>query len=75
MPGQYLFFKTEDIPKAQRSLQKSLTIGPDGVFVEGAAVVLIEILSTLTPINTAADSHIRKTLFAYLYNLAIKNLP
>lgn len=69
------FFKIGDIPKAQLSLQKSLTTSPDDVFVGGSAVALIEILSTLSPINTAVSPHIRKTLLAYLYNLAIKNLP
>lgn len=69
------FFKIADLPKAQRSLQKSLTIDPDDIFVEGSAVALIEILSTLSPINTAVNPHVRKTLLVYLYNLAIKHLP
>ncbi|KAM0451652.1 hypothetical protein ACHAPV_009891 [Trichoderma viride] len=69
------FLKTADFPKAQRLLQISLTVSPDDVFVEGSAVVLIEILSTLSPINTAVNPHVRKTLLVYLYNLAIKNLP
>ncbi|KAM0470372.1 hypothetical protein ACHAPX_009992 [Trichoderma viride] len=61
--------------KPQWSLQKSLTVNPGDVFVEGSAIVLIEILSTLPPINTAVNPQVRKALLAYLYNLAIKNLP
>ncbi|KAM0510851.1 hypothetical protein ACHAPE_010477 [Trichoderma viride] len=69
------FFKISDLPKAQWSLQKSLTVNPGDVFVEGSAVVLIEILSTLSAINIAVSPQVRKTLLAHLYNLAIKNLP
>lgn len=47
------FFKISNLPKAQRSLQKSLTVNPGDVFVEGSAIVLIEVLSTFVPINTA----------------------
>lgn len=58
------FLKIADFPK--------VTVSPDDVFVEGSAVVLIEILSTLSPINTAVNLHVRKTLLVYLYKLVIK---
>lgn len=73
--GSIYFFKISDLPKAQRSLRESLTVNPGDVFVSGSAVVLIEILSTLSPINTAVNPQVWKTLLAYLYKLAIDNLP
>ncbi|EHK48578.1 hypothetical protein TRIATDRAFT_83527 [Trichoderma atroviride IMI 206040] len=69
------FSKFTDLPKAQQSLRESLTVNSDDVFGDGSAVALVEILSTLSPINTAVNPQFQKTLLAYLYKLVIKHLP
>ncbi|UKZ68621.1 uncharacterized protein TrAtP1_009646 [Trichoderma atroviride] len=68
-------FQPEHLPKAQQSLRESLTVNSDDVFGDGSAVALVEILSTLSPINTAVNPQFQKTLLAYLYKLVIKHLP
>ncbi|OAQ65837.1 hypothetical protein VFPPC_07481 [Pochonia chlamydosporia 170] len=69
------FFKVSDFPKARRLLQRSTAIHSDDIFTQGAATALIEILSTLSPVNTATNPDVRKTLLLYLHSLALKQLP
>lgn len=69
------FFKIADLPKARKLLQHTAAVHSEDIFTEGAATVLIEILSTLSPVNTAANPDVRKTLLLYLHSLAVKQLP
>ncbi|KID83676.1 hypothetical protein MGU_09062 [Metarhizium guizhouense ARSEF 977] len=70
-------FKISDLPKARRLLESSTAAAAhsNDVFTQGATTALIEILSTLSPVNTAAHPDVRKALLSYLHSLALKQLP
>ncbi|PTB68910.1 hypothetical protein BBK36DRAFT_1113353 [Trichoderma citrinoviride] len=69
------FFKISDFPKARMLLQQSTAINSDEIFTKGSATALIEILSILSPINTATNPDVRKTMLRYLHALAVQQLP
>ncbi|KAK5994162.1 FAD-dependent monooxygenase prx3 [Cladobotryum mycophilum] len=69
------FFKVSDLPKARRLLQDTAASNSSHLFTQGVTTMLIEILSTLSSLNTAANPDVRKTLLRYLNLLAAKQLP
>ncbi|SCN97206.1 uncharacterized protein FFE2_08722 [Fusarium fujikuroi] len=68
------FFKVSDLRKARRLLEKATVAHSADVFSRGSSTALIEILSTLSPVNTASNPDVRKTLLLYLHSLALRQL-
>lgn len=56
-------------------LLKNSTVDTNYTMNQGTATILIELLSTLSPINTSACPEVRTNLIAYLSELARTQLP
>ncbi|KAL7928816.1 hypothetical protein V8C35DRAFT_332512 [Trichoderma chlorosporum] len=69
------FFRVSDFEKARKLLQDTVTANSDDLFTQAPTTVLIEILSTLSPINTAANPDVRKAILQYLNFLVAQQLP
>jgi hypothetical protein len=54
---------------------KNSTAGVSNILNQGTATILIEILSTLSPVNTVTCPYVREGMLRYLYELAQEQLP
>ncbi|KAK8087908.1 hypothetical protein PG997_002869 [Apiospora hydei] len=65
---------SESCSRGLRLLKKSTT-GAIDVLAHGTSTMLLELLSTLAPVNTAASPYVHDGLMAYLHELAQEQLP